>query len=74
MKLEVCETPKIVYFWLSQTERNDENLICAVTTQRKAWNEKGYKTCTFVSGDGDLVSLTKDLLVRNKKALAECEG
>jgi hypothetical protein len=36
----------------------------------KDWKNKGYKVCVFISGTGNLVDLTKELLIHNKELAA----
>ena len=77
MIMEVCETTRIVYYWLTRDERDS---MSTLNDDYRKWKSDGYKVCTFVSGDGNLVDLTKDLLVHNKEVIAhhhesnECEG
>lgn len=71
MMVDVCENPNIVYYWLSQAEKEDMELQSSLTAQRKEWKDKGYRVCTFISGKGNLVDLTKDLLVHNRDILVQ---
>lgn len=71
MTLEVCENNRIAYFWLTCEEKADEELQNILQDIYKEWKQKGYKVCTFVSGGGNLVDLTKELLVHNKQVLAK---
>ncbi len=71
MMVDVCENPNIVYYWLSQAEKEDMELQSSLTAQRKEWKDKGYRVCTFISGRGNLVDLTKDLLVHNRDFLVQ---
>ncbi len=73
MMVDVCENPNIVYYWLTQAEKKNEDLQKTLTAQRKDWKNKGYKVCTFISGEGNLVDLTKDLLVHNREVIAQKE-
>ena len=70
MTMEVCETTRIVYYWLSSDERDSSSTL---NEDYRRWKSKGYKVCTFVSGDGNLVDLTKDLLVHNKQVVAQTQ-
>ncbi len=71
MFLEVSEKDKIAYYWLSKEEKADDKLRASLQPQYKDWNKKGYAVCTFLSGTGDLVELTKELLIHNKEVIAE---
>lgn len=71
MMLEVCEKNRIVYYWLTCEEKADEDLQNELQVKYIEWKQKGYKVCTFVSGGGNLVDLTKELLIHNKQVLAK---
>ena len=71
MILEVCEQNKIAYYWLSREEREDTAVRESLRPHYRDWKAKGYKVCVFLSGTGDLVENTKELLIHNKKVLAE---
>ncbi len=68
---EVCENQRIAYYWLSREEKDDDNMQKELNQKYKEWKNKGYKVCTFVSGSGNLVDLTKELLIHNKLAMAK---
>lgn len=71
MILEVCENNRIAYFWLTCEEKADEGLQNELQFKYTEWKQKGYKVCTFVSGGGNLVDLTKELLIHNKQVFAK---
>lgn len=62
---EVCENPNIVYYWLTEEEKNNKK--SKLETEYKNWKNKGYNVCSFISGKGNLVDLTKELLVHNRE-------
>ena len=70
MILEVCEEKKIAYYWLSKEEKENEELRQSLRPEYGEWKKKGYKVCVFLSGNGNLVELTKELLIHNKEVLA----
>lgn len=70
MILEVCEQNKIAYYWLSRVEKEDKALRESLKPDYRKWKAKGYKVCVFLSGKGDIVELTKELLIHNKEVLA----
>lgn len=72
MTIEICNETKIVYYWITKEER-DSNLD-KLTTEYQEWRKKKYRVCTFVSGKDNLTELTKELLIHNKKVLAEVEN
>lgn len=73
MLVDVDENKKIVYYYLSREERDNKEFRESLKPSYKEWKEKGYITCVFLSGDGDLLELTKELLIHNKMVLAKKE-
>lgn len=71
MVLEVCEKNRIAYYWLSREEKGDAGIQNKLEDEYREWRSKGYKLCTFVSGSGNLVDLTKELLIHNKLIIAK---
>ena len=71
MKIEICEKQKIVYYWMTQEERDSNQEM--LTAEHKEWKKKKFRVCTFISGQGNLTELTKELIVHNQKVLAEQE-
>lgn len=71
MILEVCERDKIAMFWLSTQEKEDKDFRQSLKPQYREWKRKGYKVACFLSGKGDIVESTKELLIHNKEVLAE---
>lgn len=69
MTLEICEKTRIAYYWLTREE--DETTKELLKPQFKDWKNKGYKVCVFISGTGNLVDLTKELLIHNKELAAQ---
>ena len=63
MTLEVCEKNRIAYYWLSREEKDNVDIQNGLKNEYGEWRSKGYKVCTFVSGSGNLVDLTKELLI-----------
>lgn len=71
MMLEISEKDRIAYYWLTREDIENSQLQETLNTEYKDWKSKGYKVCTFVSGNGNLVELTKKLLIHNKLILAK---
>ena len=71
MTLEVCEKNRIAYYWLSREEKDNVDIQNELKDKYGEWRNKGYKVCTFVSGSGNLVDLTKELLIHNKLIIAK---
>ena len=72
MLKEICENQKIVYYWMTQDERDSNQEM--LTVEYKEWKEKKFRVCTFISGKEQLIDLTKELLVHNQNVLAEQES
>ena len=71
MEMEVSEKDRIVYYWLTNEEKEDTEFRQSIKPQYGEWSRKGYKVCVFLSGRGNLVELTKELLVHNKHVIAK---
>lgn len=71
MEMEVSEKDRIVYYWLTNEEKEDIEFRQSLKPQYGEWSRKGYKVCVFLSGKGNLVELTKELLVHNKHVIAK---
>lgn len=71
MEMEVSEKDRIVYYWLTNEEKEDTEFRKSLKPQYGEWSRKGYKVCVFLSGKGNLVELTKELLVHNKQVMAK---
>lgn len=69
--LEVDERQKTAYYWLSKEEKTNTAFRASLEPQYDVWHKKGYKVCVFLSGEGDLLEMTKDLLRHNKEILAK---
>ena len=69
MLKEICEKQKIVYYWMTKEERDSNQEM--LTAEYKEWKKKKFRVCTFISGKENLPDLTKQLLVRNRKVLAD---
>lgn len=68
--LEVYDKEKFACYWFSQEDLQDKELRKSLISEQKEWNEEGYRVCEFHSGTGDIVELTKDLLIHTKEVLA----
>ena len=55
----------------SEEDLEDKALLESLIPEQKEWNKKGYRVCEYHSGTGDIVELTKELLIHNKKVIAE---
>ena len=68
MTKEICESTRIVYYWMTREERDNNPEL---KIEYRNWKKQGYKVCTFLSGRESLVDLTKDLLKHNKEVIAK---
>lgn len=70
MITRVRDDAKIVEVWLTKSENNDACIRESLKTLYQEYKEKKYMVAVFVSGNGDLVEGTKELLLHNKKVAA----
>ena len=70
MILEEYDKQKFACYWFSQEDLANKALLESLIPEQKEWNKKGYRVCEFHSGTGDIVELTKDLLIHTKEVLA----
>ena len=55
MEMEVSEKDRIVYYWLTNEEKENTEFRQALKPQYGEWSRKGYKVCVFLSGRGNQV-------------------
>lgn len=70
MVLEVYDEQKFACYWFTQEDLKNKALLESLVPEQREWNKKGYRVCEFHSGTGDIVELTKELLIHNKEVLA----
>ena len=74
MIIEVKEgSEKMVYYWMSNEEGQDEELMASLRPQFKEWKSKKYQPVVFISGTGSLEDGMYMLMKRNYKEIAEKE-
>ncbi len=69
MRVSHDKEMKIVGVWLTKQESENNEIfeqVKKISAEYKKIHKK-YKTVIYVSGVGDLVNLTADILKRNKK-------
>lgn len=72
MKIEAKEQPmKIVYYWMSHEEGNDEELMASLRPQFREWKAKGYLPAVFVSGTQKLEDVLYLLMKNHYEKLAK---
>ena len=70
MILEVYENKKFACYWFTREDLENNALLESLIPEQKEWNKKGYRVCEFHSGTGDIVELTKELLIHTKEVVA----
>ena len=73
MEVNIYEDKKIVAIWLTNAERKDECLQQELGQLYKKYKEQKYKVAEFHSGTEDLYANTRDLLLYNRKRMAQLE-
>lgn len=74
MVLKEHEDLKIVEIWLTQAEQEDEALHQQLQKLYQNYNRRKFKVAQFHSGTGSLYDATRDLLLFNRKRIAEMEN
>ncbi len=67
------EERKIVQIWLTQAEKKDPELQARLKPLYQKNKAQGYMTVVYKSGDQELKEGIRDLLLYNKRKLAELE-
>ncbi len=74
MELRVHQNMKIVEVWLTQKERENKELQEQLVQMYQEYTAKKFKVAQFHSGTDDLYTATRDLLLFNRKRIAELEN
>lgn len=64
---------KLVEIWLTTEDQNNTELLESLRSQYKALHDKKYMVAEFHSGKSDLYASTRDLLLYNRKRIAQLE-
>jgi len=64
---------KIVEVWLTKAEREDKALRQQLRQMYEGYQTKKYKVAEYHSGSEELYAATRDLLLYNRKRIAELE-
>ncbi len=67
------DSAKIVEVWLTNAEKDDPEVHESLKPLYKEYKEKKYLVAVFMSGTQDLYELTRDLLIYNRRRMAERE-
>lgn len=74
MQIEVTERPmKMVCYWMSAQEGQDEKLMASLKPQFKEWKLKKYQPVVYVSGAGSLEDGMYMLMKRNYDRLIKTQ-
>lgn len=73
MEINVDKEKKMVDIWLTKAEKNDEKLKESLKEVYKKYSEQKYMVAVSMSGERDLYENTRDLLLYNRRRMAEKE-
>lgn len=65
---------KIVEIWLTQAEQEDDDLHQQLQKLYQNYSRRKFKIAQFHSGTGSLYDATRDLLLFNRKRIAQMEN
>ena len=71
--MEIREQNKIVELWLTREERDDSAFRESLKPIYQEYKDQNYLVAVFLSGEEDLYQQTRDLLLYNRRRLAEKE-
>ena len=71
--MEIREQSKIVELWLTREERDDPAFRGSLKPIYQQYKDQKYLVAVFLSGEEDLYQQTWDLLLYNRRRLAEKE-
>ena len=74
MVLKEHEDMKIVEIWLTQAEQEDDALRDTLQKLYQDYSRRKFKIAQFHSGVGSLYDATRDLLLFNRKRIAQMEN
>lgn len=66
MKVEVNDQFRFAFVWLTNEEKNDQQIRESLQPLMTEYKSKKYKLVVFESGSRDLLEQTKGLLSHNK--------
>ena len=71
--MEVREQSRIVELWLTREERDNPAFRESLRPICQQYRDQKYLVAVFLSGEADLYQQTRDLLLYNRRRLAERE-
>lgn len=73
MHMRISKQGSIVEFWLTNEEKNNPALWEDLKPLCRQYTAQNYLVAFFLSGDASLYQQTRDLLLYNRRRLAERE-
>ena len=73
MRMACREQSTIVELWLTREERDDPAFRESLKPIYQQYKDENYLVAVFLSGEEDLYQQTRDLLLYNRRRLAEKE-
>ncbi len=73
MEIKVNHDQKLVEFWLTRADQEDAALGEYLRQLYRIYKEKNYMVAQFHSGTENLYALTRELLLYNRKRVAQME-
>ncbi|HJB99508.1 MAG TPA: hypothetical protein H9764_03555 [Candidatus Flavonifractor merdavium] len=71
--MEINEQSKMVELWLTREETNDLSFRESLTPVYQQYKARNYLVAVFLSGEAELYQQTRELLLYNRRRLAEQE-
>lgn len=71
MRMEIKEQSKTVELWLTREERGDPAFRASLERIYRPYAARNYLIAVFLSGEADLYQQTRELLLYNRRKLAE---
>lgn len=71
--MEINEQSKMVELWLTREETNDLSFRESLKPVYQQYKARNYQVAVFLSGEAELYQQTRELLLYNRRRLAEQE-
>ena len=71
MRMDVKEHSKVVELWLTRDETNDQQFLESLKPLYRQYQAQNFMVAVFYSGEEDLYRQTRELLLYNRRRLAE---
>ena len=73
MHMDICHENKVVEIWLTNQEQRDPAILQSLKPIYHQYQAQKYQVAVFLSGQNPLYDQTRDLLLYNRRRLAEQE-